>query len=236
MVSKLNQFQSKRKAAMSVFNSVGTPLVILIVIIMVGAAIFGTSIAGADYLNPATSQAEAVQIIAETSHTQAVYEQEERVLKAQTESQIAKLNVDTNAYQEQVAQNLAHQKGMQLLELETHQRMAAAKEKFMIIIGYGLSFAMILAAILLAGARILRVIRSTKSKGPEKPQEISPTANHASAAWDPWQLPQYKRQMIQRARENEKTYLQAIKNGKLNAGSHNQPMTGDEYEKLPLAE
>jgi hypothetical protein len=236
MVSKINQIQSKRKAAMSIFNSVGTPLVILIVIIMAGAAIFGTSIADADYLNPSTSQAEADRIKAETNHAQAVYEQEELILKAQTEMQIAKLNVDASAYQEQVAQNLAHQKELQLLEWQSNQRMAAAKEKFMIIVGYGLSFAMVLAAILLAGARILKALRSTQSKNSASIEEISPTAIPAAAPIDPWQLPQYRQQMIQRARENEKAFLQAINEVKLNSSSRVPTMTEDTYRKLPVAQ
>jgi len=206
------------------------------VIIMIGGAIFGTSIAGADYLNPATSQAEASRMSAETNHAQAVFEQEELILKAQTEMQVAKLNVDANAYQEQVAQNLAHQREMQLLEWQSYQRMTATKEQFMIIVGYGLSFAIILAAILLAAGRILQIIRSTKSRSPEKTQEISHPANRASATLDSWRLPQYKRQMIKQARENEKAFLQAIKDSRLNSSGHRQTMTEDEYQKLPLAQ
>ena len=221
---------------MSIFNSVGTPLVILIVIIMIGAAIFGTSVASADYLNPESSQAEAGRIQAETNHAQAVYEQEERVLITQTDTQITKLNVDSIAYQQQVALNLAHQKEMQQLESQSYQRMAIAKEKFMIIIGYGLSFAVTLAGILLAGGRLLQAIRSTKSKSPEKTQETTPATLHPSNPLNPWHLPQYKHQMIQQARENEKAFIQAIKDVKLNAPGHVQTMTEDAYRKLPLAQ
>jgi len=203
---------------------------------MVGAAIFGISIADAESLNPSISQAKADQINAETEHTQAVYEQEEQVLKVQTGLEIIKSIVDANAYQEQVAQNLAHQQQMQQLEWQSSQKMTTAKEKFMIIIGYGLSLAIILAAILLAAGRILQIIRSTKSKSPEKTQEIAPAANHASAPLDPWRLPQYKKQMINKARESEKDFLQTIKAGKQNSSGHDQTMTKDEYQNLPLAE
>ena len=221
---------------MSVFNSVGTPLVILVVIIMVGAAIFGISIADAESLNPSISQAKANQINAETEHTQAVYEQKEQVLKVQSGLDIIKSIVDANAYPEQVAQNLAHQSEMQQLEQQSYLRMTAAKEQFMIIIGYGLSFAIILAVILLAAGRILQVIRSTKSKSPEKTQEISGAPNNTYSPLDPWRSPQYKQQKIKKARETEKAFLQAIKAGKLNSSGHDQTMTKDEYKNLPLAE
>jgi hypothetical protein len=221
---------------MSVFNSVGTSLVVFLVIVMIGGAIFGVSIAGADSLNPAASQAEANRISIDASHAQAVYEQEERILKAETEMQISKLNIDSSAYQEQVAQNLAHQKEMQLLESHSYQRMAAAKEQFMIIVGYGLSFAIVLAAILLAAGRILQVIRSTKPQSPEKIQEKSPTANDISDPLNVWRLPQYRHQMIMQARENEKAHLQAIKDSKVNSSSHSQTATKDGYQNLPLAE
>jgi hypothetical protein len=221
---------------MSVFNSVGTPLVILVVIIMVGAAVFGISIADAESLNPSISLAKANQINAETEHAQAIYEQEEQVLKVQTGLEIIKSIVDANVYQQRAGQSLVHQKEMQQLELQSYQRVTAAKEQFMIIIGYGLSFAIVLAAILLAAGLILWVIGSTKSKSPEKTQEISTAPNNTYAPLDPWRLPQYKQQMINIARENEKVFLQTIKAGKLNSSSRDQTMTKDEYQNLPLAE
>ena len=221
---------------MSVFNSVGTPLVVFMIIVMIGGAIFGISISGADYLNPAVSQAEASRIDIEGNHARAVYEQNERILKAQTEVDIAKINIDANAYQQQVAQNLAHQKEMQQLEWLSYQRMTAAKEQFMIIISYGLSFAVILTAILLAGAQILKAILSTQSKGSAKIHRISHTAAHTSAPLDPWRLPQYRNQMIRQARENEQTFLQAIKDSKSSFSSRGHAMTEDEYRKLPRAE
>src|SRR5258708_31776503 len=121
---------------MSIFNSVGTPLVILIIVVMIGGAIFGTSVAHAGYLNPDTSRAESERISVDTVHAQAVYGEEERVLEAQTDAQIAKLNIDSSTYQEQTDLNLAHQKEMQKLELQSYQRITTAKEQFMIIISY----------------------------------------------------------------------------------------------------
>lgn len=222
---------------MSIFNSVGTPLVVLMIILMIGGAIFGTAVSDAGYLNPDTSKAKAERMNADTTHALAVYEQEERILQAQTDTQIAKLNTDSNAYQEQTAQNLAHQKEMQLLEWQSYQRMAAAKEQFVIIVGYGLNFGVILAAILLAGSRILLVMRSTKSQSLGRAQGISPAINPAPASLEPWRLPEYKHQMIKQARENERAFLQAIKDGKVNSSNHGKAiMTKEKYLNLPLAQ
>ena len=220
---------------MSIFNSVGTPLVVLMVILMVGGAIFGTAISDSGFLNPDTSRAEADRMNADTTHAQAVYEQEERILQAQTDAQIAKVSVDSNAYQEQVTQDLAHQKEMYQLEQSSYQRMAAAKENFMKIIGYSLSLAVTLAALLLGTSRILQVMRSTPSKSAETTRNMSPAVSRTPVAPDPWRSLEYRAEMIKQARENERAFLQAIKDSRMNSAQSHTIVTSAEYQNLPVA-
>lgn len=220
---------------MSIFNLVGTPLVVLMVILMIGGAIFGTAVSDSGFLNPDTSRAEAERMNADTTHAQAVYEQEERVLQAQTDAQIAKVNVDSNAYQEQVTQDLAHQKEMYQLEQSSYQRMAVAKENFMMIIGYSLGIAVTLVSLLLGASRILQVMRSTPSKSAEATRNMSSAMNRTPVAPDPLRSLEYRAEMIKQARENERAFRQAIKNSRMNSASSHTIVTSTEYHNLPEA-
>lgn len=105
----------------------------------------------------------------------------------------------------------------------------------MVIVGYGLSFAATLVSILLGAGRILQIMRSTQSKSSESTQNPSPTANRTLVTLNPWSSPQYRDKMIKQARENERAFLQAIQDSRMNSCKSQAIVTKAEYQNLPVA-
>jgi len=218
---------------MSVFNSVGTPLVILMVILLVAGAIFGTAISGSGYLNPATSNAQAVQMNAETVHQQAVFTQEERLAQAQTNAQIQTIDRQQKATEQQIVMNLNYEQQGNEKRLILYEKLMNVLINILWVIGIAAGLVLVLVVGLSLGSKAIVTIHASK-----KTRNSVDTTNTQSPvpSIDIWQMPEFREQMIKNARNNEAAIRQAM----LNYGAqplHNPAaISKEEWKKLPWAE
>lgn len=229
-VSKTNQIQiyNKGEKIMSVFNSVGTPLVVLMVILMIGASIFGMAISGADLFNPATSNAEANRMNAETENQQALFEQQQRIAEKQTDAQIAEIELGQQIAEQQAQQALDHEKQLNEKKTAAYEEFAQILNKMLWTLGIALSGAIVITPMLAVTSKTVVAMKTASVLNP---------ANHFSNfPVDPWTSQEFRKRMIKQARENEVAIHQAKINQK-GIQPFNNPavVSANQMEKMPWA-
>lgn len=218
---------------MSVFNSVGTPLVVLMVILMIGGAIFGTAISDADYLNPATSNAEANQIIAETNHQQTVYRETERLAKAQTDAQIQAIELERQTAEQQAQIALEY-------ERQHNEKKLVAYENFMQMVNmliWAVGIAVGIAIVLVVGLKLGPIAIATFRMNKLQHNSMS-TSNVQSFVppLDPWESREFRKEMVKQARKNEMV-LRQVKDNQVSIKPFSNPSNigTDQWSNLPWA-
>ncbi len=213
---------------MPIFNSVSTPLVVLMVILLAAGAIFGTAISGADYLNPAASNAEARRINAETIHQQVLYQESERLAEAQTDAQIQALEQSVHSAEQEAELALEYQQLRNETQLSAYETLMNTINNMVWLLGIVSSIALILAVGLKLGLRIISAMRINNlgSQSPSKSKEVMPSI-------DPWQSREFRKRMVRQARQNE-AMLRYMKINQLINNSSD--MAKKQWNELPLAE
>jgi len=231
---------------MSVFNSVGTPLVVLMVILMVAGAVFGTAISDADYLNPTISSAEANRMDVETQNQQALFEQQQRIAEKQTDAQIAEIERGQQIAAQQAQLNLerqqqlneqAEQQSQQALDYEKrfNETKTAAYEEFTQILnkllwalGIALSGAIVITPVLAVASKTVVAMRTLPV-----PNSAVQIANFPA---NPWTSQEFRKRVIKRARENEIASRQAkINRQGIQPFYDPAVVSANQMEKMPWA-
>ncbi len=220
---------------MSVFNSVGTPLVVLMVILIIAGSIFGTAIADADYLNPATSNAEADRIAAETSHQQAIFKQTERLSEIQTSAQIEAIQREQEIAKQQAQLSLSYEQQFNEKKLTAYESFMKILNTLLWVFGIAISSAIVLATGLTLGSKALTT-RQTKNDQPQAPVKTKiQISSHLPA--DPWNSEEFRKRMIKNARENENAMRQAnFKRQNIRPFYNPTIISQDQLSKMPWAE
>lgn len=219
---------------MSVFNSVGSPLVVLMVILLVAGSIFGTAIAGADYLNPATSTAEANRIAAETNHQQAIFAQTERLTNVQTDAQIEAIQREQEIAKQQAQLSLTYEQQLNEKKLTAYESFMQILNSLLWVFGIAISSVLVLATGLTLGPKALIALQS-KNIVPQAPVKTDILVSHLPA--DPWKSEEFRKQMVKNARENEVAMRQAnFKRQNIQPFYNPANISQHQLNKLPWAE
>ncbi len=218
---------------MSVFNSVGSPLVALMVILLIAGSIFGIAVSGADFFNPATSNAEADRIAAETNHQQALFEQTERLTNVQTDAQIEAIQRDQKIAEQQAQLSLSYEQQLSEKKLTAYESFIQIRNTLLWALGIAISSAIFLATGLILGPKAL-VALSTKNvqQAPAKTNiQVS------TLPVDLWKSDEFRKRMVKQAREKETALRQAKFNHQNIQPFYNPAnISQDQLNKLPWAE
>jgi hypothetical protein len=218
---------------MSVFNSVGTPLVILMVILTVVGAIFGTAVSGADYLNPATSIAEANRMLVDNNHQLVINQESERLIRAETDAQINTIDREQKAAEQYIEMNLNYQQQYDQKRLVIYENFMNVLTNLVWVIGIAAGLVLVLVVGVFLAAKAMVTIRA--SKVPQN--SVDPTNSQSQVpSMDVWQSPEFRELMIRNARNTEA----AIRQVKLNQGVRvpydPASISKEHWEKLPWAQ
>lgn len=206
-------------------------------IIAVFGTIFGLVLGG---LNPWTSPAEANRINMETTHQQAVYELEERLAAAQTESEILAIQ------RKQELLNAQYERDIQILaqDVVNKQRMADTVINLVIFAGVTTGIVAAIGALILAIAKAAAILRSAPKTQPVvKPSRSIPTMQVVKPlpereSYDPLVSPQqwYEKRLAERQQEiaAQKEFNDEMI-GRMKAVLNPALISKEEYNKRPLA-
>ena len=213
---------------MSVFNSVGTPLVVLMVILMIGGSIFGMAISGADLFNPAASSAEANRMNAETENQQALFEQQQRVAEKQTDAQIAEIERSQQIAEQQAQQALDYEKQLNEKKALAYEEFAQILNKLLWTLGIALSGAIVISPVLAIASKTVVAMKTASVP--------NPAIQFTNFPADPWVSREFRKRMIKQARETEVAIHQAMINQK-GIQPFNNPavVSASQMEKMPWA-
>ncbi len=219
---------------MSVFNSVGSPLVVLMVILLVAGSIFGIAVSGADFFNPATSNAEADRIAAETSHQQAIFEQTERLTNVQTDAQIEALQREQEIAKQEAQLSLSYEQQLNEKKLTAYESFMQILNTLLWGLGIAISTAIILATGLILGPKALIALRVNNTH-PQAPAKTNIQTSPFPV--DLWKSEEFRKRMVKNARENESVMRQAMfKNQNIQPFYNPANISRDQLNKLPWAE
>lgn len=214
---------------MSVFNSVGTPLVVLMVILIVAGSIFGMAVSGADIFNPAASAAEANRINVETNHQQAIFEQEQRLSEVQTTAQIEAIQREQEIAQQKAELALTYEQKVNEAKLAGYESFVSIRNILLWVIGAVASIGSLLAIGLTLIPKAILALRTSVSNTVE-------TGSKNEANNDPWKSKEFRKQMIQQARATEMVMRLAQPNPKHISPFYDPAVvTPKEMEKMPWA-
>ncbi len=214
---------------MSVFNSVGTPLVVLMVILIVAGSIFGMAVSGADIFNPAASAAEANRINVETDHQQAIFEQEQRLSEVQTTAQIESIQREQEIAQQKAELALTYEQKVNEAKLAGYESFVSIRNILLWVIGAVASIGSLLAIGLTLVPKAILTLRTSVSNTVE-------TGSKNEANNDPWKSKEFRKQMIQQARATEMVMRLAQPNPKHISPFYDPAVvTPKEMEKMPWA-
>lgn len=214
---------------MSVFNSVGTPLVVLMVILIVAGSIFGMAVSGADIFNPAASAAEANRINAETDHQQAIFEQEQRLSEVQTTAQIEAIQREQDIAQQKAELALTYEQKVNEAKLAGYESFVSIRNILLWVIGAVASIGSLLAIGLTLVPKAILTLRTSVSNTVE-------TGSKNEVNNDPWKSKEFRKQMIQQARATEMVMRLAQPNPKHISPFYDPAVvTPKEMEKMPWA-
>lgn len=214
---------------MSVFNSVGTPLVVLMVILIVAGSIFGMAVSGADIFNPAASAAEANRINVETNHQQAIFEQEQRLSEVQTSAQIEAIQREQEIAQQKAELALTYEQKVNEAKLAGYESFVSIRNILLWVIGAVASIGSLLAIGLTLVPKAILTLRTSVSNTVE-------TGSKNEANNDPWKSKEFRKQMIQQARATEMVMRLAQPNPKHISPFYDPAVvTPKEMEKMPWA-
>lgn len=214
---------------MSVFNSVGTPLVVLMVILIVAGSIFGMAVSGADIFNPAASAAEANRINVETNHQQAIFEQEQRLSEVQTSAQIEAIQREQEIAQQKAELALTYEQKVNEAKLAGYESFVSIRNILLWVIGAVASIGSLLAIGLTLVPKAILTLRTSVSNTVE-------TGSKNEANNDPWKSKEFRKQMIQQARATEMVMRLAQPNPKHMSPFYDPAVvTPKEMEKMPWA-
>lgn len=214
---------------MSVFNSVGTPLVVLMVILIVAGSIFGMAVSGADIFNPAQSAAEANRINVETNHQQAIFEQEQRLSEVQTSAQIEAIQREQEIAQQKAELALTYEQKVNEAKLAGYESFVSIRNILLWVIGAVASIGSLLAIGLTLAPKAILTLRTSVSNTVE-------TGSKNEANNDPWKSKEFRKQMIQQARATEMVMRLAQPNPKHISPFYDPAVvTPKEMEKMPWA-
>lgn len=214
---------------MSVFNSVGTPLVVLMVILIVAGSIFGMAVSGADIFNPAQSAAEANRINVETNHQQAIFEQEQRLSEVQTTAQIEAIQREQEIAQRKAELALTYEQKVNEAKLAGYESFVSIRNILLWVIGAVASIGSLLAIGLTLIPKAILALRTSISNTVE-------TGSKNEAKNDPWKSKEFRKQMIQQARATEMVMRLAQPNPKHISPFYDPAVvTPKEMEKMPWA-
>ena len=214
---------------MSVFNSVGTPLVVLMVILIVAGSIFGMAVSGADIFNPAASAAEANRINVETNHQQAIFEQEQRLSEVQTTAQIEAIQREQEIAKQKAEMALIYEQKVNEAKLAGYESFISLRNILIWALGIVASIGSLLAIGLTLGPKAILMLRTPVSN-------IVDTGSKNEAYNDPWKSKEFRKQMIQQARATEMVMRLAQPNPKHISPFYDPAVvTPKEMEKMPWA-
>lgn len=214
---------------MSVFNSVGTPLVVLMVILIVAGSIFGMAVSGADIFNPAASAAEANRINVETNHQQAIFEQEQRLSEVQTTAQIEAIQREQEIAQQKAELALNYEQKVNEAKLAGYESFVSIRNILLWVIGAVASIGSLLAIGLTLVPKAILTLRTSVSNTVE-------TGSKNEANNDPWKSKEFRKQMIRQARATEMVMRLAQPNPKHISPFYDPAVvTPKEMEKMPWA-
>lgn len=204
-------------------------------IIVFFGIIFGLVLGG---LNPWKSPAEADQIYMETAHQQAVYQLEERLMQAKTDSEIQAIQ------REQELLNAQHEHDMQVLAQDIENRQTAFRTWMTILILVGGAFAItiFIGTVLWIGSKAIVNVRSVPSyQAPT--QTFIPPIEKRIRTWperkpyEPLETPQHRYERRLAERQQEITAQKEINEliARMNIVRNPAQMSKEEYNNRPLA-
>lgn len=214
---------------MSVFNSVGTPLVVLMVILIVAGSIFGMSASGADIFNPAASAAEANRINVETDHQQAIFEQEQRLTEVQVNAEIEAIQREQEIAKQKAELALTYEQKVNEAKLAGYESFISLRNILIWALGIVASIGSLLAIGLTLGPKAILMLRA-----PILTTETAGIKNEVNN--DPWKSKEFRKQMVKRARATEAA-MRLTKTNQQHIAPFYDPsvVTKEGRNKLPLA-
>lgn len=176
---------------MSVFHStISAALVVLVVILLLGGAVFGATASESDWLNPYTSQAEAEKLRAETRHQEAMDRIEEELANARKDAEIAKLRREQQLEQQRYEAEKAYIEQHYALKMESERRWTETGIIAVLVLAVAIATVLIIRAI---GTTLVQVRQASVA-----------AARHPEGGPTPAELAATRRQMREIARENER--------------------------------
>lgn len=217
---------------MSVFNSVGTPLVVLMVILIVVGSIFGMAISGADIFNPAQSAAEANRINVETNHQQAIFEQEQRLSEVQTNAQIEAIQREQEIAKQTAELSLNYEQQFNAARLAGYQSLIQMRNILLWIFGIATGIGTLLTLGFTLGPKAIVALRETTPNF----KTLSTPIQIATRSSDPWKSAEFRKHMVKQARAAEMA-IRLDKTKEHHVAPFYDPatVTHEEWNKLPWA-
>ena len=214
---------------MSVFNSVGTPLVVLMVVLIIAGSIFGMAVSGADIFNPAQSAAEANRINVETDHQQAIFEQEQHLAEVQTNAQIEAIQREQEIAKQKAELALTYEQKVNEAKLAGYESFVSLRNILIWALGIVASIGSLLVLGLTLVPKAILMLRTPVSATVNTGTKNEPNN-------DPWKSKEFRKQMVQQARTTEMVMRLAQSSPKHIAPFYDPAIvTSKELEKMPWA-
>jgi hypothetical protein len=210
----------------------------IFITLLIAGLVTGLALAGIDLLNPNTSAAEAERTNMETTHQNAVYDFQEKLLAAQTESEIH------NIQRAQQIEDAKYAHDVRVLEQDIVHRDVAFKTWMTVltVLAGALALTLLIGATIWMGSEAWVYIHDKT----RKEETVSKTAIPITmripnlperAPYDPWHDPTYRRQKRVDAQQVEQKNREdmLVLAARLKAISDAVKMSVNDYNSLPLA-
>lgn len=202
------------------------------------AILLGANLKDAKWLNPNIANAEAERIQVEAAHQQATYENQERLAAAQTEAEIQQIQ------REQKLLDAQYTHDIQALNQDLAHQDLAFRTWMTVLTILASAFALMLfvSTIVWVGSRAWMYIQSNSQKE-NTMAKTTPSVTKwipnlpERESYDPWTDPEYRRQQIAAARDQEQKEREEAKtiSVRIKGISNAEQVSKNEYNNLPLA-
>jgi len=209
---------------MSVFNSVSSALVYLMLVLMIAGGVLGLAISDTDLFNPWTSKAEAERIGVDTSHQKNIHQEEERRLHADIDNYIEQKRVELEKEKALAKSDLEYQNQKNQIILNL---LSVASEGISLAVGF-LGVAVPVCLVVVSIGFSIKLTRLSH-------EEVFTDSdlNNTPNLIEDWKNPTYKQNRIAKAKKNEHLYNQ-IQKGNIAVRSrlnHRKPITWQDLLK-----
>jgi hypothetical protein len=202
------------------------------------AILLGANIKDAKWLNSDIAEAEAHRIQVEAVHQQATYEIQERLAAAQTEAEIKEIQ------RQQALLDAQYQHDIQALNQDLAHQDLAFRTRMTVLTILASTFALLLfvVTVIWVGSRTWVYIQSNSQKENTMAKNIPPVEKWIPnlperEPYDPWNDPEYQRQQIAAARDQERKEREEIRTivARMKGLSNAEQVSKSQYNNLPLA-